>query len=181
MLKKMLIVIGAMLVLSSASYATVPSGSNNGVDVEEWDGHANIKGESWSWPAEYKFMPMCVIPVKMDIGFWVRIEKCKDAVIKMKQNAIRKYSGSIDLNVKCNVKIDLAVDFASVVDGIGDAGASITPNQLDVPGGTVTVTAWVNDFDIANSKNLAVGTCIKVGEVTIKVRPAVAPQLSGAC
>ncbi len=179
MLKKMLVVIGAMLVLSSASYAAMPpAGSYSGVDVEQWDGNNNIKGESWSWPAEYKFQPVCVIPVKMDIGFWVRIEGCKDCVIKMKQNAIRKYSGSIDLNVKCNVKIDLAVDFASVVDGINDAGASITPNQLDVPGGTVTVSAWVNNFDIANSAKLQVGTMIKVGEVTIKVRPAVAPQLA---
>jgi hypothetical protein len=184
MLKKMLVVIGAMLVLASASYATTPSGytgASSGVDVEEWDGHANIKGESWSWPAEYKYMPVCIIPVKMDIGFWVRVEKCKDAVIKMQQTAIRKYSGSTDLKVVCNVAIDLAVDFAATVNGLGDKGASVTPNHLEVPGGTITVSAWVNNFDIANSKDLAVGTCIKVGEVTLKVRPAVTPQLSGAC
>ncbi len=177
MLKK-LVFVGALLLISASSYATTPVGSANGVDVEQWDGNANIKGESWSWPAEYKFQPVCIIPVKMDIGFWVRVEGCKDCVIKMRQNAIRKYSGSIDLNVKCNVKIDLAVDFAATVDGIGDAGASVTPNQLDVPGGTITVSAWVNNFDITQSTKLAVGTMVKVGEVTLKVRPAVAPQLA---
>jgi hypothetical protein len=178
MLKKMLVVVGAMLVLASASYATTPVSSGSGVDVEEWDGNANIKGESWSWPAEYKYMPVCVIPVKMDIGFWVRVEGCKDCVIKMKQIAIRKYSGSIDLNVKCNVAIDLAVDFAATISGLGDKGASVTPNHLEVPGGTITVEAHVNNFDIASSTNLAVGTMIQVGNVTLKVRPAVAPQLA---
>ncbi len=178
MLKKMLFV-GAVLLAANMAYATTPtSGWDPGVDVEQWDNNANIKGESWSWPAEYKFQPVCVIPVKMDIGFWVRVEGCKDCVIKMKQNAIRKYSGSIDLNVKCNVKIDLAVDFSAVVDGINDAGASVTPNQLDVPGGKITVSAWVNNFDIANSAKLQVGTMIQVGNVTLKVRPAVPPQLA---
>src|SRR5512138_804002 len=114
MLKKMLIAVGAMLVLASASYATVPVGSANGVDVEEWDGNANIKGESWSWPAEYKYQAVCVIPVKMDVGFWVRIVGCKDCSIRLHQDAIRKYSGETTLTVKCNVAIDLAADFAKL-------------------------------------------------------------------
>jgi hypothetical protein len=172
--------VGALLLVTSASYAALPpSGSFTGVDVEEWDGNANIKGEAWSWPAEYKFQTVCVIPVKMDIGFWVRVEKCKDCLIKLKQVAIRKYSGSIDINVQCNVRIDLAVEFAALPNiPIADYGASVTPNQLEVPGGTITVTAWVNNFDITQSANLKVGTMIQVGNVTLKVRPAVAPQLA---
>jgi hypothetical protein len=182
MLKKMLFV-GALLLVTSASYAALPpSGSFNGVDVEEWDGHNNIKGESWSWPAQYLYQPVCVIPVKMDVGFWVRIVGCKDAVLKLRQDQIRKYSGSIELTVQCNVSIDLKVDFAKLGDlPFNLDSASITPNHLDPKEGKVTVSVKLKDVNMANWASEAVGTCIQVGTVTVSVRPSVAPQLAGAC
>jgi hypothetical protein len=184
MLKKMFLV-GAMLLVTSASYAALPpSGSFTGVDVEEWDGHNNIKGESWSWPAEYKYQPVCVIPVRMDVGFWVRVRGCKDAKIIMKQTQIRRYSGEITLNVQCNVAIDLKVDFAKLSGlqaSFGTDFARITPSNLAAPGGDVVVSVGIKDVDMASWASDAVGTCIQVGNVTISVRPAVTPQLAGAC
>jgi hypothetical protein len=183
MLKKMLFV-GAVLFIASASYAAMPNGGYDAdkVHVEEWDGHNNIKSESWNWPAEYKYQAVCRIPVKMDVGFWVRVVGCKDAVLKLHQDSIRKYSGTITLTVKCNVVIDLAVDWAANSGmPVSKDYANINPTSLSAPGGDVTVSLGLKDVDLAGFQSSAVGTCIEVGSVTIKVRPAVAPQLAGAC
>ncbi len=183
MLKKMLLV-GALLLVTSASYAAMPNGGydSSKVDVEEWDGHNNIKAESWNWPAEYKYQAVCRIPVKMDVGFWVRVKGCKDAVLKLHQDSIRKYSGTITLSVQCNVAIDLAVDWsANSGMPVSKDYANINPPNLSAPGGDVTVSLGLKDVDLSAFKSEAVGTCIEVGSVTIKVRPAVAPQLAGAC
>ncbi len=182
MLKK-LVFVGALLLITSASYAALPtSGFEQGkVDVEEWDGNNNIKGESWNWPAEYKYQAVCVIPVKMDIGFWVRIVGCKDCVLRLRQDSIRKYSGTVTLTVKCNVSIDLAVDFTKL-EGmpVSKDYCTINPTSLQPTGGDVTVSLGLKDVDLAGFKSEAVGTLIQVGSVTIKVRPNVAPQLAGA-
>jgi hypothetical protein len=182
MLKKMLFV-GAMLLATSASYAAMPDPSTySGVDVEQWDGHNNIKGESWSWPAEYKYMPVCVIPVKMDVGFWVRVKGCKDAKLILHQNEIRKYSGEITLTIECNVSIDLKAEFAKLSDmPFNNDYAKVNPSHLDPSGGDVVVSVGIKDVNMANWKAGQVGTCIQVGNVTVLVRPAVTPQLAGAC
>ncbi len=181
MLKK-LVFVGIVLFLASASYAALPpSGSFTGVDVEEWDGNANIKGEAFSWPAEFKFQPVCVIPVQMDVGFWIRIVDCKNAVIRLHQDAIRKYSGAVTLTVQCNVSIDLAVEFAKLPGmPVSTDFAKITPSHLDPTGGDVVVSVGLKDVDLAGFRAEAVGNLIQVGNVTIKVRPSVAPRLAGA-
>jgi hypothetical protein len=178
MLKK-LVFVGALLLITSASYAAVPTSGFTGVDVEEWDGNANIKGESWSWPAEYKYMPVCVIPVKMDVGFWIRVLGCKDCVIKLHQDAIRTYSGNTTLTIQCNVNIQLKVSF-SKNSGMPamDNSTSITPSSLAAPGGDVVVALTLSNVDIAGFKT-GIGTTIEVGKVTITVRPDVVPTLAG--
>jgi len=180
MLKK-LVFVSALLFVTSASYAALPpSGSWTGVDVEEWDGNNNIKGESWSWPAEYKFQPVCVIPVKMDVGFWVRVKGCKDCSIRLRQNAIRKYSGEITLTIECNVSIDLAVEFAKLTDmPVSTDFCKVTPSNLAAPGGDVVVSVGLKDVNMAGWQSAQVGTLVHVGNVTLKVRPSVAPQLAG--
>ncbi len=185
MLKKM-VFIGALLLISGAVYAAKPDDGgwdSSKVDWESWDGNANIKAESWNWPAEYKYQAVCKIPVKMDIGFWIRVVGCNDAVLKLHQDAIRKYSGSIDLQIVCNVNIQLAVDWSkkSGMPTINKDWCTITPSSLDAPGGTVTVSLGLKDVDLGGFTSGQVGTCIEVGAVTIKVRPNVAPVLAGAC
>jgi hypothetical protein len=184
MLKKM-VFIGAVLLVSSMTYAAQPDLSGNGpnVDWEEWDGNANIKAESWNWPAEFKYQALCKIPVKMDIGFWIRVVGCKDAVLKLHQDAIRKYSGSIDLQVLCNVNIQLKASWSkkSGMPTINQDFLNVTPSDLDAPGGTVTVALGLKDVDLSGFNSGQVGTCIEVGSVTISVRPRVAPALCGGC
>jgi hypothetical protein len=173
---------GALLLVTSASYAALPpSGTLTGVDVEEWDGNANIKGEAWSWPAEFKYLDVCVIPVKMDVGFWVRVVDCKNAVIRLHQNEIRRYSGEVTLAIQCNVGIDLAVEFAKLPGmPVSTDFCKITPSHLDPTGGNVVVSVGLKDVDLASFQAGAVGNLIQVGNVTLKVRPSVTPQLLGA-
>ncbi len=183
MLKK-LVFIGALLLLSGAVYAAKPDGGwdSSKVDWEEWDGNANIKAESWNWPAEYKYQAVCKIPVKMDIGFWVRVKGCNDLVLKLHQDAIRKYSGSIEVGIECNVSIQLKVDWtkASGMPTINKDFLTITPSTLDPTGGTVVISLGLKDVDLKGFTGSQVGTAIEVGSVTISVRPNVTPQLAGA-
>ena len=185
MLKK-LVFVGALLLISSAVYAAKPDTGgydSSKVDWEEWDGNANIKAESWNWPAEYKYQAVCKIPVKMDIGFWIRVVGCKDCVLKLHQDAIRKYSGSLDLQIQCNVNIQLAVDFTknAGMPTINKDWCTVTPSTLDPTGGTVVISLGVKDVDLKGFSGQQVGTCIEIGSVVLKVRPNVAPQLAGAC
>jgi len=183
MLKK-IVFIGAVLFISGTVYAAQPDLSGNGssVDWEEWDGNANIKAESWNWPAEYKYQAICKIPVKMDIGFWIRVVGCKDCVLKLHQDAIRKYSGNLDLQIQCNVNIQLAVEWTKKagMPTINRDWCTVTPSSLDAPGGTVSISLGLKDVDLSGFQTGQVGTNIEVGSVTLKVRPNVTPMLAGA-
>jgi hypothetical protein len=180
---KKLVFVGALLLVSSAVYAAKPtSGIDSTVDWEEWDGNANIKAESYNWPAEYKYQAICKIPVKMDIGFWIRVVGAKDLVLKLHQDAISKYSGSLDVTIQCNVNIQLAVEWtkAAGMPTINQDWCTVTPSSLDAPGGTVTVSLGLKDVDLSGFQSGQVGTNVEVGSVTLKVRPNVSPMLAGA-
>lgn len=184
MLKK-LVFVGALLLFSGAVYAAKPgSGYDTAkVDWEEWDGNANMKAESWNWPAEYKYQTIVTIPVKMDIGFWVRVKAHKDLVLKLHQDAIRKYSGSLEVAIECNVSIQLKLDFvkAAGMPNIEKDWATVTPSVLDPTGGTVVISLGVKNVDLKGFSGQQVGTNIEIGYVTLQVRPNVTPQLAGAC
>lgn len=180
MLKKAVFV-AAMLLITGAVYAAQPGGVNGNVSWEEWDNNANIKAEVYNWPATYDYQPIIAIPVKMDVGFWIRIDGYKDLVMKLRQVAIRKYQGSITgVNVHCNVDIQLAVDF-SLVSGFPGAVdyKTVTPSTLAAPGGTITLSAGIKDVNLQNLT--PTGDCIDVGTLTLKVRPNITPTLPGGC
>jgi hypothetical protein len=143
MLKKSLFVV-AIALLSVGAYArdyVTPAGST--VDWEFDGSNSERKAESWNWPATYTPQDICVIPVKMDVGFWIKVNSCKDLVLKLKQVEIHKYSGTVDVTLVCNVNIKLSVSW-SLASGVNLGGygssASVTPSSLAAPGGTVTVS-----------------------------------------
>jgi hypothetical protein len=55
----------------------------------------------------------------------------------------------------------------------------VTPSHLDPSGGDVVVSVGLKDVDMAGWKSGEVGVLVHVGDVTLKVRPSVAPQLAG--
>ncbi len=174
--------VGTTVSSTSTSSTVSAQSTSSGVTSQTSGSDSEIKGESWNWPATYTPQPICVIPVKMDVGFWIKVSNATSLVLKLKQVEIHKYSGSVDVSISCNVSINLSVTWtkdASVNLGTYSSSASVTPSTLDAPGGTATISLTLSDVDLSN---LPGGTnCVQVGTVTLKVAPNVTPQLAGGC
>jgi hypothetical protein len=134
----------------------------------------------------------------LDVGFWIKVNGCKDLVINLKQVSIHKYSGSTDVSITCNVNLKLSVSWSKDANiNLGGYGhsESVNPSTLDAPGGTVTVTQTLTDVDLAElvkgfpnddpakaiPGQTAGANCVTVGSLTLRVRPNVTPVLAGGC
>jgi hypothetical protein len=181
MLKRSLVVVSVVL-LAGAAYATDLVPTNSAVNWQFDGSNSEVKAESYNWPAAYIPQDICVIPVKMDVGYWIKVNNAKDLVLKLKQVEIHKYSGSVDVTLVCNVNIKLSVVWtkdANINLGGYSASASVTPSSLAAPGGTTTVSLALSNVDLSNLQGGQ--TCLQVGTVTLKVVPDVTPALAGGC
>jgi len=180
---KKVVFIVAVALLSVGAYArdyVTPEGST--VDWEYDGATSERKAESYNWPAQYIDQPVCVIPVRMDVGFWIKVNGCKDLRLNLKQVEIHKYSGSVDVSINCNVNIALSVSWSKDSNvNLGGYGSSVsvTPSTLNAPGGTVTISLTLSSVDLSNLQGGQ--NCLQVGTVTLKVRPNVTPCLCGGC
>jgi len=148
----------------------------------EYDGnHSERKAESWNWPATYDYQDVCVIPVRMDVGFWIKIVDAKDKKLDLKQVEIHKYAGSVDVTIQCNVNIQLEAKWskASGMPTMNQDSISVSPSTLDAPGGTVTIALKLKDVDLSGMSGGQ--NCIQVGTVALRVRPNMKPVLAGGC
>ena len=127
MLKKILFIVAVLALGAPATFARdymhntldpntgIPTGStyfnttpttvgNDQPNVNwEYDGNTSErKAESWNWPATYDWQDICVIPVKMDVGIWIKIVDAKNKELKLKQVEIHKYAGSVTIGVVTN-------------------------------------------------------------------------------
>jgi hypothetical protein len=181
-MKKMVFIMTVALLTVGAYGRDYVTPAGDTVDWEFDGNHSERKAEAWNWPATYDMKDVCVIPVRMDVGFWIKVVDCKTKKLNLKQVEIHKYSGSVDVNIQCNVNIVLGV-YWSKKDGVslGDywADASVSPGTLDAPGGTATISLTLGNVNLSG---LAGGTnCFTVGTVTLQVRPNVKPALAGGC
>jgi len=182
MLKKMVFVAATLLIANSAwALSAGDVKPETGVTWETDGTYGEVKGEPWSWPATFNSEPICVIPVRMDVGFWIRVTNCSDRVLKLKQNSIHSYSGSVDITIQCNVSIVLSVSFSKTNSNLSydSSSAGITPGTLDAPGGTATVSLSLSGAKLNALQGGA--TCVDIGTITVKVRPNVNPNLAGGC
>jgi hypothetical protein len=192
MLKKIAFV-AAMLLMVGSSYAgvTKPDGYLlTGIDWETNGTYSETKAEPWNWPAEYKWQAILAIPVKLDVGYWIRIDKATDLTMKVRQVSIHEYAGKIEnVQVTTNVNIELSAEYVMDKNSDGSAKfdfggdfwweAPITPSTLDAPGGKITIEL---KFHGVSLKNLTPNKdCYKVGVLILKVRPNLAPALAGGC
>lgn len=109
MLKKSIIGL-LLLVIAMPAFA--------GDDVEK-------KVEVNAWPVVYKFLPACTtVKVIMNLGYYVKIEKCKKLKIKLKQKSIEDYEGCTDFKIMSNFDLELgaAVNVTAAGLQIADAG-----------------------------------------------------------
>jgi hypothetical protein len=163
-------------------------GTDRTVDWERNSNDHQRKGESWNWPATYDFVPISEIRVRMDIGFWIRLNNCwTNRNLDVKQRTISSYGGQITCAAQTNVATEWKADFKKN-DNIDFGGswkskAVVDPATLAATGTStkdLTIKLMLYDIDL---KSLPAGTnCLHVGNVVISVRPTVRPnQFMSGC
>jgi hypothetical protein len=124
-----------------------------------------------TWPCALIAQEITQIPVKMDIGYWIRIKDQGSLSIKLAQleGEIHKFKGCTDMKVETNFKVELSASISSTGAVGGSYGVSLDPSILEIGNSTVKVCATLNDANLgakpAGSKNVHVAT------VKIKVVP----------
>jgi hypothetical protein len=186
MLKRTLIAIAVVALLAtSAAQALGPDphtgkmDKNQGIKVDKMN--MNIY-----WPFEYKALDLCAIPVFMDVGVMVQVEKCNERKIVLKQvecGDIGKntqgdwpcYKDCEDLKVRANINVKLGLTKAANDSGVLDKWTAYFKDGKDTVDGlagwttvTVCVDAWR-----ARLYEAAPGDKIRVGTVTVTVKPNV--------
>ena len=167
-----------------------PSASNPDREID--DKNYEIKAENYNWPASYDFVDAAVIPVKMEVGFWIKLNT-KDKVLILKQVEIHKYAGQVSIEVETNVNIEMKASYTPLT-GMPTEVDSLTLNTIEVknagdpglvvhaPGVTVKVYLKLKDVNLKNfNVETQVGKCTPIGKVTLRVRPLVRPNIQGAC
>jgi hypothetical protein len=167
MLKKSIIGL-AVLALAMPAFA--------GDDIE-------TKIESCAWPCVFKFMPVCeTVKVVMNVGYYVKIIKCKKLKIVLGQDAIDKYSGCTDFEIECNFDLELGASVHPTSVGLSIApkdkwSAWIEGNNFvdaTMGGGTEkrTICVKVKDAKIINADP---NKELHVADAWILVRPTASP------
>jgi hypothetical protein len=130
------------------------------------------------WPCAPIPQEITTIPVVMDVGYWVRIKDQDKLKIVLKQDAIHDYSGCTTANVETNSCLKFSCSIAKVkkdnADVVpGDYSCSVSPADIDAPGGTLTVCAKIVKADLSKVPGGSKG--VHVGNVTVKVIPRACP------
>jgi len=88
-----------------------------GDDVEK-------KIEVGSWPVVYKMEAVCdTVKVVMNLGYYVKIEKCKKLKIVLDQKSVAEYQGCTDFKIKSNFDLELGATVAPTETGLKIASA----------------------------------------------------------
>jgi len=130
------------------------------------------------WPCAPIAQEITTIPVVMDVGYWVRIKDQGSLKITLKQDSIHSYSGCTNMTVETNSCLTFSCSIAKVSkDGSvvvpGDYGCSVSPANINAPGGTLTACATLSNADLGKVPGGTKG--VHVANVTIKVVPRACP------
>jgi len=125
-----------------------------------------------SWPTRYVEQELMSIPVKIDVGYYVRVAD-QNKVIKMSQvtSAPWNFTGNCTINVKANFNLTLSAVCTSKGVATADSwGASVNPANVDSGIATdVVVTATATNLKV---ENIPAGTSnLEVATVKISVVP----------
>jgi hypothetical protein len=126
------------------------------------------------WPTAPVPQEIANIPVFMDVGYWIRIKDQDKLKINLKQDGIHEYSGCVNATVETNTNVRFSCSISKwTVDGAvvvpGDYSCSVSPADINAPGGTLTVCAKIVKADLGKVPGGTKG--VRVGTVTIKVVP----------
>jgi hypothetical protein len=144
MLKKSLIVVAAVALLAGAAQA-------GEIKIHEW-------------PCEFikQEIPGLAIPVVMDVGFWVHVKDQDKLKIKLQQISIHEYEGCTDIVVETNFNLSMSCKITPTGAVGGDYSCSVSPSDINAPGGTTTVCAKLKKAKLGDqpggTKNVKVAT-----------------------
>jgi hypothetical protein len=121
------------------------------------------------WPVKFIPQEVTTIPVVMDVGFFIQIKDQEKLRIELQQKTIREYEGCTDMVVSANFDLTLSCEIAATGAVPGTYSCTLTPADLNTPGGTTTVCAKLTDADLLGVPGGAAD--VHVATVTIKVVP----------
>ena len=183
MLKRTLIVVAVVAFLATSAQALGPdphTGGGNSPAIK-----VNNESFTLGWPFEYKALRLCTIPVYMNVGYYVQVEKCHERKIKLVQvdcedQRVGKGAGDWPCYYDCeNVKIrsnfeaKLGVDKEKIGSVIKDWSAWVTPDVVGPSAGWQTVSVCVKAWKTELWKAGNVGKEVRVGTVYLTVKPNV--------
>ncbi|MHC4116395.1 MAG: hypothetical protein ACYSWO_02695 [Planctomycetota bacterium] len=182
MMKRTLIAIAVVALLASSAPAAGPdphTGGGNSPAIKV----NNVKMEI-GWPFEYKALSLCVIPVYMNVGYYVQLEKCHERKIKMQQvecSDMEKgsdwpcYQDCEDMKIRANFEVKLGTSLKNktgVIDGNKMAAYWKGGDIVDASGDWNTVTVCVEAWKVKLWKQNP-GAQVKVADLHITVKPNV--------
>jgi hypothetical protein len=182
MVKRTLIAIAVVALLATSAQALGPephTGGGNSPAIK-----VNHQKMHVMWPFEYKALDLCVIPVYMNVGYYVQIEKCNERKIKLQQVPCDElvkggsdwpcYSDCEDIKIRNNFEVKLGCKLenrASVIDkkACFFKGGDVIQPSAGWQKITVCVELWKTKLWNGQSP----GAEVKVADLHITVKPNV--------
>ncbi len=112
-----------------------------------------------AWPVVYKFKAICeTVKVEMNLGYYVKIEKCKKLKIMLDQlnNDPELYEGCTDFKIMSNFDLELGADVVPTTVGLQIASAG-------------NWSAWIDGDNFVNATQTYVKRTICVGLKKAKI------------
>jgi hypothetical protein len=167
MVKKTLLAVALVAFLATVVQAADPSIKED----DSWPGH-------WVWDTQ----DICTMPIYMDVGMFVQVEKCNERKIELKQvdcGSIGKGGGDYPcykdcdvVKVRANFEVKLGTSLTKSTGSPIDSwsayyeGGDVVAGDGAYHGMTVCVSAWKTKI-----WNAAPGDKVPVGDLTITVKP----------
>ncbi len=180
MVKKILLTIAVVALLAGSVQAVDPGKYQKKFDA--------------MWPYEYIYVEVCTIPILMDVGYFVQLEKCGDYKIKLKQvpcgdigkSATKDfpcYEDCETIKVRANFEAKMGGNVVSIRSWFddddtkvvyGDCGEGCIPDIVPPDGNwhekKVCVQAW--DVEIWDASDGQGENEYRVGDLEITVKPS---------
>ena len=185
MLKRTLIVIAVVACLATSAQALGPDPHTDSTNANNPAIKVNNIDMTIGWPFEYKKLTICEIPVYMNVGYYVQVEKCNERKIKLQQvdcvdpvvgRAAKEWPCYYDcenVKIRANFEVSLDTDKVKIGPYIKDWKSSVSPNVIGPTSDWATVSVCVTAWNTELWKAGEVGKEIRVGTIKLRVRPNV--------
>jgi heme/copper-type cytochrome/quinol oxidase subunit 2 len=181
MLKRTLIAIAVVALLATSSAQALGPEPHTGGGNSPAIKVNNVKMEI-GWPFEYKALSLCVIPVYMNVGYYVQMEKCNERKIKLVQvecSDMEKgsdwpcYQDCEDMKIRANFEVKLGTKLENKTGVIDKMAAYYKGGDIvDASGDWNTITVCVEAWKTKLYKS-SPGSQVKVADLVITVKPNV--------